>query len=65
MDDWFWANGIFFLNVFIVTAEEPSFRPTGLAILIARTGLVGVVIYALFFLSLWRMSAEGCQSGVF
>ena len=44
-------------NVFNVTAEEPSFRPTGLAILIARTGLVGVVIYALFFLSLWRMSA--------
>ena len=43
-------------NLTSASAEESTFRATGFTILIARTGMAGLIIYSLFFLSLWRMS---------
>ena len=44
-------------NLTSATADASTFRATGFTILIARTGLAGVLIFSLFFRSLWRMSS--------
>ncbi len=43
-------------NLTSASAEESTFRATGFSIVVARTGMAGLAIYSLFFLSLWRMS---------
>lgn len=52
-------------NLTSSSAEGATFRATGFTILIARTGLVGVFIYSLFFLSLWRMSVFTTSARLF
>lgn len=52
-------------NLVSGSTEIYSFRATGFTIVIARAGLVGIFIYALFFLSLWRVSSSSLSIRLF